>query len=234
VAVGDFGKPAPEVGREQALWQGGSVVDRFEARKRSEGGSPKLSTATPVADGETEAEAWTGGRGGRRLGWGAARRCTRARGWVGWDGKRAKGVGTGEVLDGRPGGGKELGGVEVMEAKRRKIKSGEHPIYPRKAVEGGGGIGGREMAVAKPWARARRRRQRSYRWGKQMGSALPPPPSSMLVVAKGGRNRRTWVQKPLRGRKQRRCMAVGKQRPLAAAAVRTVRGLKPTPVGGVL
>jgi hypothetical protein len=32
------------------------------------------------------------------------------------------------VLDGRPGGGKELGGVEVIEAKRRKIKSGEHPI----------------------------------------------------------------------------------------------------------
>jgi hypothetical protein len=157
VAVGDFGKPAPEVGREQALWQGGSVVDRFEARKRSEGGSPKLSTATPVADGETEAEAWTGGRGGRRLGWGAARRCTRARGWVGLDGKRAEGVGTGEVLDGRPGGGKELGGMEVMEAKRRKVKSGEHPIYPRKAVEGGGGIGGWETAATKPWAQARQR-----------------------------------------------------------------------------
>jgi hypothetical protein len=36
-AVGDSGKPAPEVGGEQVLWQGGGVVDRFEAKKRSEG-----------------------------------------------------------------------------------------------------------------------------------------------------------------------------------------------------
>jgi hypothetical protein len=44
-ALGNFGKPAPKVGGEQALWQGGGVVDRFEARKMSEGGSPELSTA---------------------------------------------------------------------------------------------------------------------------------------------------------------------------------------------
>jgi hypothetical protein len=36
-AVGKSGKPAPEVGGEHALWQGGGVVDWFEARKRSEG-----------------------------------------------------------------------------------------------------------------------------------------------------------------------------------------------------
>jgi hypothetical protein len=36
-AVGDSGMPAPEVVGEQALRQGGGVVDRFEARKRSEG-----------------------------------------------------------------------------------------------------------------------------------------------------------------------------------------------------
>jgi hypothetical protein len=151
-AVGDSGKPASEVVGEQALWQGGGVVDQFEARKRSEGGSPQLSMVVLAADGETAAEARTRGQGGRRLSRGAVRRCTRARGWVGWTGKRAEGAGTGEVLDGRPGGGKELGGMEVMEAKRRKVKSGEHPIYPRKAVEGGGGIGGRETAAVKPWA----------------------------------------------------------------------------------
>jgi hypothetical protein len=33
-----------------------------------------------------------------------------------------------EVLDGRPGGGRELGGAEVMEAKRRKLESGVHPL----------------------------------------------------------------------------------------------------------
>jgi hypothetical protein len=60
------------------------VVDRFEARKRSEGGSPELSTAVLVADGGTTAEAWTRGRGGKRLGRGAARRCTGAQGRVGW------------------------------------------------------------------------------------------------------------------------------------------------------
>jgi hypothetical protein len=36
-----------------------------------------------AADEEPAVEARTGGRGGRRLGRGAARRCTRARGWVG-------------------------------------------------------------------------------------------------------------------------------------------------------
>jgi hypothetical protein len=54
------------------------VVDRFEVRKMSEGGSPKLSTVALAADGETAAEARTGGRGGWRLDRGAARRCTGA------------------------------------------------------------------------------------------------------------------------------------------------------------
>jgi hypothetical protein len=36
-----------------------------------------------MADGELAVEAGTGGRGGRRLGQGAARRCTRARERVG-------------------------------------------------------------------------------------------------------------------------------------------------------
>jgi hypothetical protein len=39
-----------------------------------------------------------------------------------------KRVGTGEVLNGRLGGGRELGGTEVMEAKRGKLKSGVHPL----------------------------------------------------------------------------------------------------------
>jgi hypothetical protein len=50
------------------------VVDRFEANKRSEGGSPELSTAVLAVDGEPAVEARAGGRGGRRLGRGAARR----------------------------------------------------------------------------------------------------------------------------------------------------------------
>jgi hypothetical protein len=70
----------------------------------------------------------TGGRGGRRLGRGAVRHCTRARGWVGWAGKRVERAGTGEVLDGRPDGGRELGGAEVMEAKRGKLESRVHPL----------------------------------------------------------------------------------------------------------
>jgi hypothetical protein len=61
-AVGNSGKPAPEVGGEQALWQGGGVVDRFEVRKRSEGGSSELSTVALATDGETAVEAWIGGR----------------------------------------------------------------------------------------------------------------------------------------------------------------------------
>jgi hypothetical protein len=89
--VGNSGKPAPEVGGEQALRQGGDVVDQFEARNRSEGGSLELSMAALAADGETAAEAGTGGRGGRRLGRGAAWRCTGARGRVGW-GFRGDGV----------------------------------------------------------------------------------------------------------------------------------------------
>jgi hypothetical protein len=36
-----------------------------------------------AADGEPVVEAWIVGRGGRRVGRGAARRCTRAQGWVG-------------------------------------------------------------------------------------------------------------------------------------------------------
>jgi hypothetical protein len=67
-AVGNSGKSAPEVGGEQALWQGVGVVDRFEVRKRSEGGSPELSTVVLVATGETAMKGWTGGRGGKRLG----------------------------------------------------------------------------------------------------------------------------------------------------------------------
>jgi hypothetical protein len=51
------------------------VVDRFEEKKRSEGGSPELSMAALTADWEPTVEARTGGRGGRRLG----------RGWVGWE-----------------------------------------------------------------------------------------------------------------------------------------------------
>jgi hypothetical protein len=94
-AVGNSGKPAPEVGGEQALWQGGGVVDRFKVRKRSEGRAPELSMAALAADGETVAEGRTGCRGGRRLGRGAARRYTRARGRVGWGFG-----GVGEVLHG--------------------------------------------------------------------------------------------------------------------------------------
>jgi hypothetical protein len=50
-----------------------------------EGGSSELSTAALAADGEPVAEARTRGRGGRRLGQGAARRGTEARGRVGWE-----------------------------------------------------------------------------------------------------------------------------------------------------
>jgi hypothetical protein len=60
-AMVNFGKPAPEVCGEQAVWLGGGVVDRFEVRKRSEGGSPELSTVVLAADGETAAEGRTGG-----------------------------------------------------------------------------------------------------------------------------------------------------------------------------
>jgi hypothetical protein len=44
-------------------------------------------------------------------------------------------TGIGDVLDGRPGGGRELGGTVVMEAKRGKVESGVHPLKPRKAVD---------------------------------------------------------------------------------------------------
>jgi hypothetical protein len=83
VAVGNSGKPAPEVGGEQELWQGGGVADQFKARKRLEGGSPKLSTVALTDDRETAAETQMGGRGGRQLGRGAVWRCTGARGRVG-------------------------------------------------------------------------------------------------------------------------------------------------------
>jgi hypothetical protein len=89
-AVRDSGQPAPEVGGEQVLWQGGGVVDYFEAKKRSEGGSPKLSTTVLVADEEPMMEARTGGRGGMRLGRGAARCCTGARGRVSWEFRGAR------------------------------------------------------------------------------------------------------------------------------------------------
>jgi hypothetical protein len=39
------------------LWQGGSVVDRFEVKKTSEGGSPELSTVLLAGDGEPVTEA---------------------------------------------------------------------------------------------------------------------------------------------------------------------------------
>jgi hypothetical protein len=37
-------------------------------------------------------------------------------------------AGTSEVLDGRPDGGRELGGAEVMEEKRGKLESALHPL----------------------------------------------------------------------------------------------------------
>jgi hypothetical protein len=52
----------------------------------------------------------------------------RSSGQVGWAKKWAERAGTGEVLDGRPGGGRELGGAEVMEAKRGKLESDVHPL----------------------------------------------------------------------------------------------------------
>jgi hypothetical protein len=57
---------------------------------------------------------------------------------VGWAGKRAERAGTSEVLAGRPGDDRELGGTEVMEVKMGKLESGVHPLKPRKAVDGGG------------------------------------------------------------------------------------------------
>jgi hypothetical protein len=51
---------------------------------------------------------------------------------VGWAGKRAERVGTSEVLAGRPGNHRELGGAEVMEAKMGKLESGVHPLKPQK------------------------------------------------------------------------------------------------------
>jgi hypothetical protein len=64
------------------------------------------------------------------------------------------------VPDNRPGSGRELGGTEVMEAKRGKLKSGVHPLWLHKAVDGGGtsyersGGDGEVVGVAKwrrPW-----------------------------------------------------------------------------------
>jgi hypothetical protein len=37
-------------------------------------------------------------------------------------------AGTGEVLDSRPGDGRELGGVKVMEVKRGELASGVRPL----------------------------------------------------------------------------------------------------------
>jgi hypothetical protein len=73
-------------------------------------------------------KARTGHRSGCRLGRGAARHCTRARGLVGWVGMQAERAGTNKVLDSRSCGGRELGGAEVMEAKRGKLESGVHPL----------------------------------------------------------------------------------------------------------
>jgi hypothetical protein len=69
------------------------------------------------------------------------------------------------VLDNRPGSGRELGGTEVMEAKRGKLKSGVHPLWLHKAVDGGGtsyersGGGGEAVGAAK-WRRPRFKRGR--------------------------------------------------------------------------
>jgi hypothetical protein len=60
-------------------------------------------------------------------GWVGELCCTRARGWVGWAGKWPERAGTDAVLDSRLGSGRELGGAEMMEAKRGKLKSGVHP-----------------------------------------------------------------------------------------------------------
>jgi hypothetical protein len=49
--VRNSGKSAPEVGGEQVLWQGGGVVDRFEAKKRLERGSPEVSMVALAAAG---------------------------------------------------------------------------------------------------------------------------------------------------------------------------------------
>jgi hypothetical protein len=76
MAVGDSSKPVPEVGGEQVLWQGSSVVDRFDVKKRSEGGSPVLSTVVLACDGESVKEGRARGQGGRQLVRGAARRYT--------------------------------------------------------------------------------------------------------------------------------------------------------------
>jgi hypothetical protein len=56
------------------------AADRFEVTEGSEGGSPGLSMAALVADGEPAVVACAGGRGGRCLGRGAARGPGGARG----------------------------------------------------------------------------------------------------------------------------------------------------------
>jgi hypothetical protein len=81
------------------------------------GGCPRRHE--PVMEGRT------GGRCDRRLGRGAARHCTRARGPPDWVRKRAERAGTGEVLNGRPGGSRELRGMEV---KRGRLESGVRPL----------------------------------------------------------------------------------------------------------
>jgi hypothetical protein len=63
---------------------------------------------------------------------------------------------------------------------------------------------GKEAAIEELWV------------GKTNGLC---PLSSMLTADKGSGNRRTWVRKPWRGQKQRRCTVVGKQRRLVAAVV---------------
>jgi hypothetical protein len=99
-------------------------------RGKGTGNSPNraLYGGGSLSRGEPAVEARTGGRGGWRLGQGDVWRCTRARGWVGWARKWADRASTDEVLDGRPGGGRELGGAKVMEAKRGKLECGVHPL----------------------------------------------------------------------------------------------------------
>jgi hypothetical protein len=69
-------------------------------------------------------------------------------------------------------------------------------------------------------------------WVGKTNGLCPPPPSSMLSADKGGGNRRTWVRKPRRGRKQRRSENSGAWQWPRFGQV--VHGLKPTPFRGTV
>jgi hypothetical protein len=119
--VGDSGKPALEMGGKGGC--GRAAVWWTDLRGKGTRNSPNGTLYGGGSPGRCEqaVEARTGGRGSRRLGQGATRCYTKARGWVGWARKWAKTAGTGEVLEGRSGGGRELGGAVVMEAKMGKL-----------------------------------------------------------------------------------------------------------------